>query len=187
MSKSSHQAPLALAVLTGFVVAAALARLLPHPPNFSPVEAMALFGGAWFARRALAVLVPLAALLLSDLVLAALHGPLYAGYLGSTSFWLVYGCIALTALAGTALRGRATGPRVLGFGLAASLLFFLVTNFGAWLGSPIYPQSAAGLAAAYVAGLPFLHWTVFGTMLYSGLLFGGFALLRRRSPALATV
>ena len=54
------------------IVAAALSRLLPHPPNFSPVEAMALFGGAYFASRAWAVAVPLLAMLLSDLVMAAM-------------------------------------------------------------------------------------------------------------------
>ena len=64
------------------------------------------------------------------------------------------------------------------------LLFFVVTNFGAWLGSPAYPQTLAGLVAAYVAGVPFFQWTVLGTLFYSALLFGGFELLRNRNPAL---
>ena len=75
---------------------------------------------------------------------------------------------------------------MLGYALAGSLLFFVVTNFATWLGSSMYPQNAAGLLAAYVAGIPFFQWTVLGTLFYAGLLFGGFELLRRANPALRT-
>ena len=64
------------------------------------------------------------------------------------------------------------------------MLFFAVTNFGAWLGSPAYPKTGAGLLAAYAAGVPFFQWTVLGTLFYAALLFGGFELLRKRNPAL---
>lgn len=172
-------------VLAALIFVAALSRLLPHPPNFSPVEAIALFGGAYFASRAWALAVPIVAMLASDLVLGAMIGGGYATYLGGISFWTVYACIALSTVLGFGLRGKASAPRVLGYGLAGSVLFFLVTNFGAWLGSPaFYPQNAAGLAAAYVAGIPFFKWTVVGTLAYAAFLFGGFALLRRRVPAL---
>ncbi len=171
-------------VLATLIVIAALTRLLPHPPNFSPVEAMALFGGAYFASRAMAVLVPLAAMVVSDLALAAIMGGSYFEYMASAGFWLVYACIALSAVLGFGLRGKVSGARVLGYSLVGSVLFFVVTNFGAWLGSPMYPQNGAGLAAAYVAGIPFFQWTVLGTLFYAALLFGGFALLRRQVPAL---
>lgn len=184
MSDAPRQRPALLLVLTGFVLVAALARLLPHPPNFSPVEAMALFGGAYFAQRWLALGVPLAAMLLSDLGLALLKGGDYAGYVGSGGFWLVYLCIAAITVLGFGLRGRVRSGRLLGFGLAGSLLFFLVTNFGVWFGSSFYPQSLDGLIACYVAGLPFLQWTVLGTLAYSALLFGGYELLRRQMPGL---
>lgn len=171
-------------ILGAMILAAALTRVVPHPWNFSPVEAIALFGGAYFASRSLAVLVPLAAMLASDLGLAMLNGGVYSSYFASTSFWLVYGCIALSAVLGFGLRGKVGGARVLGFSLAGSVLFFLVTNFGAWIGSPMYPQDAAGLTTAYVAGIPFFKWTLLGTLFYAALLFGGFALLRQRVPAL---
>ena len=173
--------PLALA---GLIVLAALTRLLPHPPNFSPVEAIALFGGAYFAARGWALVVPLVAMFLSDLALGLVNGGIYFDYFASAGFLLVYACIALSTMLGFGLRGRVNGARVLGYSLAGSVLFFLVTNFGAWLGSPAYPQNAAGLAAAYVAGIPFFQWTVLGTLFYAALLFGGFALLRRQVPAL---
>lgn len=171
-------------VLAAMILLAALSRLLPHPPNFSPVEAIALFGGAYFASRAWALLVPLLAMLASDLVLAATLDGSYAGYMGGVSFWSVYACIALSTLLGFGLRGKVGGARLLGYSLAGSVLFFVVTNFGAWLASPFYPQTAAGLGAAYVAGIPFFQWTVLGTLGYAAILFGGFALLRRRLPAL---
>jgi hypothetical protein len=171
-------------LLIGLIVLAALSRLLPHPPNVSPVEAIALFGGAYFGRRSLALLVPVLAMLLSDLALGVINGGIYAEYFLGASFLTVYACVLVSAVLGFSLRGKVSALRVGGFSLLGSVLFFLVTNFGAWLGSPMYPQDASGLLAAYVAGIPFFQNTVLGTLLYSGLLFGSFALLRQRHPAL---
>ena len=171
-------------VLVALIALAALTRVLPHPPNFSPITAIALFGGAYFANRGCAVLVPLIGLFLSDLVLASVNGGLYASWFGSTGIWVVYGCIALTTALGFGLRGRVGGGSVLGYSLAGSVLFFLITNFVAFTVDPMYPKTVAGLTAAYVAGIPFFKWSVLGTLFYSALLFGGFALLRSRLPAL---
>ena len=171
--------------LVAMIVLAALSRLLPHPPNFSPVEAMALFGGAYFANRAWAVLVPLVAMLLSDVALGLTMGGEYWSYVATSfSFWSVYLCIALSTVMGFGLRGKVGGANVLGYSLAGSLLFFVVTNGVTWFGSTMYPQTGAGLVAAYVAGIPFFKWTVMGTLFYSALLFGGFALLRAQAPSL---
>ena len=173
-------------ILGAMILVAAATRVVPHPWNFSPVEAIALFGGAYFASRSLAVLVPLAAMFASDFALAQINGGAYASYFGSASFWLVYACIALSSVLGFGLRGKVSGMRVLGYSLAGSVLFFLVTNFGAWLFQPVptYPMTAGGLAAAYIAGIPFFQWTLLGTLFYAALLFGTFALLRQRVPAL---
>ncbi len=171
-------------LLAGMIVLAALSRLLPHPPNFSPVEAMALFGGAYFANRAWAIVVPLIAMVLSDIGLGLMFGGSYMSYVASLSFWSVYVCIALSTVLGFGLRGKVSGANVLGYSLAGSVLFFVVTNFTTWFGSTMYPQTGSGLVAAYVAGIPFFNWTVLGTLFYSAVLFGGFALLRRQSPAL---
>ncbi len=171
-------------VLAGLIAIAALTRLLPHPPNFSPVEAMALFGGAYFASKRCAVIVPLLAMFIADLALGLLRGGIYFDYFISAGFLLVYACIAVLAVIGFGLRGKVSGGRVLGYSLAGSVLFFLVTNFGAFLSDPTYPKTALGLMAAYTAGIPFFQWTVLGTLFYAALLFGGFALLRHRIPAL---
>jgi len=180
---------LGTAVLAGMILLVALSRLLPHPPNFSPVQAMALFAGAWFAQRQLALLVPLLAMLVSDVLLGLIHGGIYFDYFVSAGFWLVYLAMAACAALGFALRGRVSAPRVLGYALGSSLLFFAITNFGAWLAdiasaAPVYAPTLSGLAAAYIAGIPFLQNTLVGALFFSALLFGGFALLRRGLPAL---
>ena len=159
--------------LTALVLLVALARLLPHPPNFSPVAALALFAGAHFGRRWLALLVPLAAMLISDLALG------FHAFIG-----VVYGTFALTVLLGGLLRTRRRPLPVALGALGASLLFFILTNFAVWSTGGFYPLTSEGLVACYVAALPFFQQTVMGDLLYSGLFFGAFALLERQLPAL---
>ena len=164
--------PRLIAILAAILIAAAL-RLVPHWPNFTPIGAMALFGGAYFGKRALAFAAPLGALLLSDLVLGFHAGMPY-----------VYGSVALVVLIGWVLARRATPLGIAAAAMASSVLFFAVTNFGTWLSSGMYPQTLAGLAACYVAAIPFFQNTLAGDLVFSALLFGGFALLERRLPAL---
>jgi hypothetical protein len=166
-------------VLALMILAATLTLLLPHPPNFSPVEAIALFGGAYYASRWLALAVPLLAMFLSDLALGLMHGGIYFDYFASVHFLGIYACIALTTLLAFTLRGRVTGARVLGYSLLGSVLFFLITNA---LSATEFCR--AGLLSCYAAGLPFFQWTVLGTLFYAAILFGGFALLRQRLPQL---
>ena len=161
-----------LAILTAIVVAAVL-RLVPHPPNFTPIGAMALFSGAYLTRRGLAFAVPLAAMLLSDAVL---------GFHSGMPF--VYGSVALIVAIGWLALKRVSSLRIAGAALVSSLLFFVVTNFGTWAVSGMYPMTLAGLAACYLAAIPFFQNTVVGDLFYSGVLFGGFALLERAIPAI---
>jgi len=183
---NSHASPPAAGplMLAALIFIAALTRVIPHPPNFSPIEAVALFGGAYFAKRHWALLVPLLAMFASDLVLGLLNGGIYWSYFASAGYLLVYACIALSTVLGFGLRGKVSAGRVLAYSLAGSMLFFVVTNFGVWLSGTMYPKNVGGLVAAYVAGIPFFQWTVLGTLFYSALLFGGFELLRSRVPAL---
>ncbi len=171
-------------MIAGMILLAALSRVLPHPPNFSPVEAVALFGGAYFANRAWAVIVPLIAMAISDAILGLSVGGIYLDYVASFGFWSIYLCIALSTVLGFGLRGRVGSARVLAYSLAGSMLFFIITNFVTWAGAGLYPQTGAGLTAAYIAGIPFFQNTMLGTLCYSALLFGGFSLLRQRMPVL---
>ncbi len=173
--------PMALMLM---ILAVALTRLIPHPPNFSPVEAMALFGGAYFAKRSWAIALPLIALFISDLALSLMMGGVYFEYFVSAGFLMIYATIAILSVLGFGLRGKVSATRVASFSVISSIIFFLVTNFGVWLGSAMYPQTTSGLISAYIAGLPFLQNGLLGTLFYSALLFGSFELLKQRIPAL---
>ena len=183
MNRPASVAPGPL-LLAALIFIAALTRVIPHPPNFSPIEAVALFGGAYFAKRHWALIVPLVAMFASDLLLGVINGGIYWSYFASAGYLLVYACIALSTVLGFGLRGKVGAGRVLAYSLAGSLLFFVVTNFGVWASGSMYPKTLAGLGAAYIAGIPFFQWTVLGTLFYAALLFGGFELLRKRNPAL---
>jgi hypothetical protein len=161
-----------LAILSAILVAAAL-RIVPHPPNFTPIGAMALFGGAYFGRRALAFAAPLGALLFSDAII---------GFHSGMPF--VYASLALIVLIGWAVRVRMTPIRIATAAVLSSVLFFTITNFGVWLSSGMYPRTLSGLAACYVAAIPFFQNTLAGDLFFTALLFGGFALIVRRVPLL---
>lgn len=155
------------------IAAAAASRLLPHPPNFTPIAAMALLGGAYAPDKRLAFALPLSALFLSDLALG-LH----------SGMWAVYGSFALIVFLGFALRRSRSPLRVAGAALASSVLFFAATNLAVWAFGSMYPKTLAGLAACYTAAIPFFANTLAGDAFYTAVLFGGFALAQRGWPVL---
>jgi hypothetical protein len=165
-----------LLTLSVIVLSAAVARVLPHPPNVTPIAAMALFGGAYLSNRKLAFLLPLSAMFLSDLGLWALgQVPL----LGQQSVW-VYGSFSLTVCLGFLLRQHRRVLPIAGATLCGALLFYLVTNFGVWATGALYPRTVAGLVACYAAAIPFFRNMLLSDACYVALLFGGFALAERR-------
>lgn len=142
--------------------------------NATPVEAIALFGGAYFTDRRLAFIVPLAAMFLADLIIG-LH-------------WMipvVYGCIALSVALGLGLRNHVGALRVASFGVAGSVLFFVIVSFVEWVVGDT-DACRAGIASCYIAAIPFLKNAIIGTLVWSAMLFGGFELMRRRWPTLST-
>jgi hypothetical protein len=164
-----------LALLSAIAAAAAL-RLVPHPPNFSPIDAMALFSGAYLGRRWLAFAAPLGALLLSDALLGFYQGMAFQ-----------YVSVALIVLIGWVALPKVSVVRIGAAAAAGSVLFFAITNFGTWLTSGMYLHTLSGLAACYVAAIPFYQNTLAGDLVYCALLFGGFALAEHRLPILRQV
>jgi hypothetical protein len=161
-----------------FVILGLLFRIIPHPANFSPIFAIALFGGTCFADKRLALIIPIVALFLSDLLI---------GFYSPVVMVSVYAGLILTALLGFWLRNHKSVLAVFGAALASGILFFLLSNFGVWL-NPVsgYARSAAGLVQCYVLALPFLKTTLVSNLVYSAVLFGGYELTRlalRRKPA----
>ncbi|MEX2397469.1 MAG: DUF6580 family putative transport protein [Balneolales bacterium] len=160
-------------ILLIIVVLAAATRLLPHPPNFTPIAAIALFGGSYFADKRMAFVLPLLVMIISDFFL---------GFHGTMTF--VYLCFALTVYMGFGLRGKVSPLPVLGSAIGASVLFFIVTNFGVWLTGSWYPKTFEGLLMCYTAAIPFFHNTLAGTLVYSDVLFTGFEFMQRRYTSL---
>ena len=162
------------AILTAtMIIFAAAVRILPHPWNFTPIGAMAIFSGAMFRDRRVAFLFPLLALFAGDLFVG-LHRLIP----------VVYASFLLSVLIGAWLANRRTILRIGGAVCLGALQFFLVTNFAVWQISVSYPHTPAGLAACYIAGLPFFGNTLAGDALYSTLFFGAFALAEHLFPTL---
>lgn len=153
------------ATLTVIVLVAALSRILPHPDNVTPIAAIALFAGAQFERKALALSVPLLAMLLSDIIIGFYP-----------QMWLTYVAFALTVWMGFFLRGRHTFAAVAAGTLASAVVFFLITNFAPLALPGMYPATMEGILQSYSAGVPFFRNSLIGDIFYSALLFGGFAL-----------
>jgi hypothetical protein len=161
-------------LLTGMVLAAAFVRLIPHPPNFAPIAAMALFGGAYFTKKWAAFLVPLAAMFITDLFLG-FHATMWAVYL---SF------ILIVTLGMVLIKQKKIGNIFIA-SISASVLFFVITNFGVWITTPYFEKTGAGLAAAYTAAIPFFHHTLLGDLFFVAIIFGAYELIKARFPQLA--
>ncbi len=176
-------------IISGFILFAALSRLLPHAYNFTPLGAIALFGAAYFKNKKWAVIIPVIAFWISDLLLNNLfYSAYYEGFTWFTGgFIYLYGSIAMIAILGYYLLEKITIGRVLGGAFGASAIFFIVSNFGVWLTSPLYPLTAEGLIACYTAAIPFFHNTLAGNLVYSGALFGGYEWIKSQYPALQPV
>ena len=159
--------------IIGIILAAIISRFIPHPPNFTPILAICLFGGAMFENKKLRFLIPFTIMFLSDLILG-MH---------NTILW-VYGSLLLIIGIGVLLHGRIKLLSVILGVSASSLLFFLVTNFGVWFGSVVYPQTLSGLATCYTAGIPFLKNTITSNLFFSGIFFSGYILLERKFTVL---
>jgi hypothetical protein len=153
-------------------------RLIPHLPNAVPMGALALYAGACLPRR-WAWLVPVAAMGLSDFVIDSAIGRPFL----DVSRWIIYATFGATTLLGPIANHPKFGRLLLPvLSLSASTLFFLTSNFGAWLIPELsYPRTLAGLLAAYTAGIPFYRNTVVADLVGTAVLFGLGSLLTRLS------
>jgi hypothetical protein len=157
----------------GIVVLLAISRLLPHPPNFTPLMAMSIFGAAYFPKK-WGVILPLMALFFSDLFL---------GFYGPDMFF-VYGSFILVTILAKYFVNRGI-VKLTTITLLGSILFFLITNFGVWLLWGFYPKNFNGLVTCYLAGIPFFRNTLLGDFVYTFSFFGIYNLLTNKRTGLA--
>jgi len=162
------------ALVTGIVLAAAALRLAPHPMNFAPIGALALFGGANFSSKRAAVAIPL---------LSLVAGDLFTGFHRLIPW--VYASFLVSVAIGFWLRRNKSAARIGGATAICAIQFFLVTNFGVWAMSiGNYPKNLGGLIECYLFGLPLFWNTLAGDAFYVALLFGVMALAEKRFPSL---
>jgi hypothetical protein len=156
----------------------AVSRLLPHIDNFTPIAAMALFGGAYITNKRLAFIIPMLAMVLSDAAMQLIYGWGFHNTIG-----YVYLAFVLTTAIGIYI-GKNTSVKSIAMGsLVSSILFFIITNFGYWAATN-FQMGIAGLNAAYIAGIPFFRATMLGDLFYNTIFFGAFYLAQSRIPAL---
>ena len=157
------------------IVLGVIARLVPHAWNFTPIGALGLFAGA-NCRPRIAWLVPLSSLLLADLILG-FYSPITMGF-------VYLGFLAGPFIGRWLITPRRSVRRIGSAVLMSSTVFFVVSNFGVWLGG-FYPLTPSGLVECYVLAIPFYGAMLLGDGLYAAILFGGqemlAAALRRRA------
>jgi len=157
---------LQVAIALSLIAVAVSLRLLPHPANFAPVAAVAIFGGAILPRR-MALWVPLGAMIISDM------------FIGFYSMMPVtWGCYVLIALASSYWLRKPSVAKGAALTLTSSLFFFAVTNFAVWVSSGMYAHTWNGLVRCYVMALPFFRATLASDMAYTLALFVAFAYMR---------
>jgi len=154
-----------------FVLVGALARIIPHTPNFAPIGAMALFGGAYMSKKQ-AFILPMLAMIISDL---------FIGFDSIPMRLTVYGTFLIMVVIGLWLKNHLNAKNVLFSSLGASVLFFVTTNFAVWVFGSMYPHTFDGLTESYFLAIPFFRNTLTGDLFYSGAFFGGYEFLRNIS------
>ena len=182
----NNKIELKFGALIALIIVVALARLIPHMPNFSPMAATALFCAAHFDKLWKAILVTLLATFVSDVIL---NNTIYSSMNNGFTFFydgfiLQYIAYAVIALMGSTFFININKTKVIGGSLATTLVFFIISNFGAWISLPFYSKDIAGLMSSYAAGLPFLKNTLLSDLFYTSLLFGAYYLLQNRFAAL---
>ena len=159
--KKNHLVVLIVIVLAAFGV---YYRLTPHPANFAPISAIALFSGAYLPRK-WAFALPIGIVFFTDLFL---------GFYEPAVMLSVYGCFAISALVGGLLKNNKNVFNIAWLAIFSSVLFFIVTNFAVWTVSQWYPHNFSGLALNYYLALPFFKNTLFSDLFFSGVLFGAY-------------
>jgi hypothetical protein len=167
-----------LVILAVLIAMGVAGRLLPHPPNFTPMAAIALFAGFIFVKRYMSVVAVVAAMLLTDYFA---FGYLSPEWFASKSMVVVYLALLFPIVFRGFLQKKLGVFRIAAAALASSTVFFVATNFAVWAFSPMYEKTFAGLVLCYTMAIPFFQNTIAGDMIWSGVIFGSYFALRHFS------
>lgn len=175
-----------LAVI-GIIIVAAVSRLLPHPPNVTPVSGMALLGAAYLTKKYLAFLMPFIALFVSDFIINNTIARIYFTEVEGLVIWQDYMLFTYLGFAAMILIGfymknkKKSLGLVTGTTILATLAFFVISNFGDWMGGFLYPKTIGGLITCYVAAVPFLINSILGNIFFAFVLFGAYHMVTEKS------
>lgn len=168
--------------VTLLILMAAFSRIIPHPSNFTAIGAVGIFSAVVVSNRLLALSLPLIAMWVSDLVINNIVYSSPSGFMWFTQglVWIYLGIVA-HCLSAWWLAKRQTVPNIVAASAMGALLFFLLSNFGVWIGSTMYPHTPAGLAMCYAAGIPFFGNMLAGDLFFGIVLFGIYFLLKNKA------
>ncbi|MBK47548.1 MAG: hypothetical protein CMI94_00795 [Pelagibacteraceae bacterium] len=152
-----------------------LTRIFPHPPNFTPILALAIFGGIYFPNKISALILPVTVMFLSDLIIG-FHSQMYA----------VYGSIILLSLLGNMVKTKNIKNLAI-TGFSGSIIFFITTNFSVWLSGGLYPLTFDGLIQCYIMAIPFFHNTLISTLLFLSILFFSYNFAEKKFQVLKKI
>ncbi len=176
-----------LVLLLFIIVVIGLRMLAPLSPdfklfaNFSGLGAVAIFSGSYFKNKFSGYILPILVLLLSDLGLALIMGESYVFYPG---WYYTYIAFALMVLAAQILVKKVSVANVFVATLVGVLIHWIVSDFGMWIGFDTYPKTLAGFWQCLVAAIPFELKFLYGTLVYSAIMFMGFEVLKSKYPSL---
>ena len=162
-------------LIASIIFLVSLTRLVPHLPNFTPILALAIFGGAFLTNKRTALCVPIIAMFLSDLIIG-FHSQIYAVYLS---------IIALSLLGNMIEKKNIINLGIVG--VSGSLFFFIVTNFSVWLTDGLYPLNVTGLMQCYIMAIPFFQNTLISTLLFLSILFFGYTFIEKKFKVLKKI
>jgi len=167
-------------VLTIIILLAAFTRIMPHPPNFSPMVAIGLFGAAHFAKKWHAFFIPLVGIWISDLVINNFVYSTSTNFIWFYSgfYWQYISYVLIISIGLFIFKIGITLTNIVSGMISSSGIFFLVSNFGVWAGGTMYPKNISGLITCYTAGIPFIYNTIISDVLFTTVLFGTYYLLQ---------
>lgn len=151
-----------------FIIIGVSLRLLPHPPNFTPIGALALFGGAYFSKK-IALIIPITTMVISDL---------FMGYYEPKLMISVYISFIFCVVIGFGLNKKNDWKLIFRNSILSALFFFFLTNFSVWLFTPWYTKDFIGLTQCYLLALPFFRNTLLSNLLYATIFFGAYETAR---------
>ena len=155
-------------LICAIIFLVSLTRIFPHPPNFTPILALAIFGGAYLPNRITAISLPIISMFISDLIIG-FHSQIFT----------VYATIILLSILGHLMKTKNFKNFAI-TGFTGSLIFFIITNFSVWLGGNLYPLTIDGIIQCYIMAIPFFHNTLISTILFLTILFFGYSFAEKK-------